>query len=467
MDDVLTRDDQGRSSIELDAELMDNISTLLEEGQRGMLLNIVADLHAADISSILSHLPFEEAKQLFQLLPVEQAGEALAELDDDFRAVLLEEESHTRLTALIDSLDSDDAADVLADLPNHVVQRVLPALEDAESVEELLAYDEDTAGGIMEAKYVAVPQGWTVAEATEEVRRHAETVEEVYAVYAIDDAGRLTGVVPLIQLLLSPAEKHINEIMETDLVYVTTDVDQEEVARIMERYDKVSLPVVDAGKRLRGRITIDDVVDVIRTEAEEDIQRLSGVSGGEETTDSALRIVRGRLPWILIGMVGSAIAAVVIGYFSGALQAVPILASFIPIVMATAGNAGVQSSAIAVQGLASGDIWQSDITRRIGRELFVGVLNGLAAAVVLGLLIIVLGVFFPDKIARPMLLTATAGAALLIVIVLATCIGAAVPLLLHRAGVDPAIATGPFITGSNDILGTVIFFVLATIFYLS
>jgi len=465
MDKAVTDTDRG--PMDLDIEFVGNISALLSEGQRGMVLNILADLHAADVSSLLSHLPFEEAKRLFQLLPVDQAGEALAELDDDFRAGLLEEESHSRITALIDALDTDDAADVLADLPEHVAQKVLPALEDAEDVEELLAYEEDTAGGIMEAEYVAVPQDWSVAEATEEVRRNAESVEEVYAVYAVDKRGQLKGVVPLIQLLLSPAGKRIRDIMDADVVYVTTDVDQEEVARIMERYDKVSLPVVDANRCLRGRITIDDVVDVIREEAEEDIQRMSGVSGGEEATDDAVRIVRGRLPWILAGMVGSAVAAVVIGYFSGALRLVPILASFIPIVNATAGNAGVQSSAIAVQGLASGDVWESDIFRRLGRELTVGVLNGMAASVVLGLFIIVLGTIFPDKVARPMLLAATAGTALVMVVVLATTIGAAIPLFLNKMGIDPAIATGPFITGSNDILGTAIFFLLATTFYIS
>ena len=464
--EVMEEQARAPGTFDLDSELVEDIEALIEGGERGMVLNIVADLHAADLALLLSHLPFDDAQRLFKWLPVEQAGEVLAELDDDFRAELLEEEPTDRLSAMIDELDSDDAADVLADLPEEVAQEVLPTLEDAEDVQELLGYEEDTAGGIMAREYVAVPTSWTVAEAIEEVRRHADAVDDLYGVFVVDDAGRLEGVVSLKQLLVSPSEARIAEVMDPDVEAVTAGVDQEEVARLMERYDLVSLPVVDDAGRLIGRITIDDVVDVIREEAEEDIQRMSGVAGGEEPTDSVLRVVRGRLPWILAGMVGSGVAAFIIGYFSGALQAVPVLASFIPIVMATAGNAGVQSSAIAVQGLASGDIWSSDIYRRLGRELLVGLMNGLAAAVVMGLIILLVGTFVPDRIERPFMLVVTAGTALIIVIVMATIIGATIPLVLDRLGVDPAIATGPFITGSNDILGTLVFFWLATLLYL-
>ncbi|GIV58870.1 MAG: hypothetical protein KatS3mg042_1783 [Rhodothermaceae bacterium] len=319
----------------------------------------------------------------------------------------------------------------------------------------------------MAREFVAVPVSWTVAEAIEELRRHADVVEDVYSVFAVDEQGHLQGIVSLKQLLLADPAARIGDIMDPDVDYVTADVDQEEVARLMERYDLVSLPVVDEQGRLIGRITIDDVVDVIREEAEEDIQRMSGVAGGEEPTDSVLRIVQGRLPWILAGMVGSGVAAFVIGYFSGALAVVPVLASFIPIVMATAGNAGIQSSAIAVQGLASGDVWASDILRRMLKELLVGLLNGLTAALIMGAFILVAGHLYPDKITDPARLALTSGAALMLVIVLATVIGATIPLLLNRIGIDPAIATGPFITGSNDILGTLIFFWLATHFYLA
>ncbi|GIV61078.1 MAG: magnesium transporter MgtE [Rhodothermaceae bacterium] len=466
-DGIIEKQGARPAEIELDQELVDNIRSLLEAGQRGMVLNIVADLHPADLASLMEHLSFDEARQLFQWLPVEQAGEVLAELDDDYRAELLEAESLQRLTAMLGELDTDDAADVLADLPEEVARTVLPHLEDAADLQELLTYEEDSAGGLMAREFVAVPVSWTVAEAIEELRRHADVVEDVYSVFAVDEQGHLQGTVSLKQLLLADPDARIGDIMDTDVDYVTADVDQEEVARLMERYDLVSLPVVDEQGRLIGRITIDDVVDVIREEAEEDIQRMSGVAGGEEPTDSVLRIVQGRLPWILAGMVGSGVAAFVIGYFSGALAVVPVLASFIPIVMATAGNAGIQSSAIAVQGLASGDVWASDILRRMLKELLVGLLNGFTAALIMGVFILIAGHLYPDKITDPVRLALTSGAALMIVIVLATVIGATIPLLLNRIGIDPAIATGPFITGSNDILGTLIFFWLATHFYLS
>ena len=362
---------------------------------------------------------------------------------------------------------------MLADLDEEVALQVLPELEDAEDVRELLAYDEETAGGIMATELVAVPQTWTVAEATEEVRRNAETVEEVFAVFVIDEAEVLQGVVTLKRLLLSPAETLIEGIMKPDVISVPTEIDQEEVARVMERYDLVSLPVIDADGCLVGRITIDDIVDVIREEAEEDIQRMSGITGDEEPTDSVLRITRGRLPWLLLGMLGAGMAGAVIGSFEEELRAVPVLAAFIPVVMAMAGNAGIQSSAIIVQGLASGDVWSSDILRRLTKETAVALVNGVALAVAMALFVFVVFVglaeIFPNAIPEvdlPGKLALTAGLSLLIVILLATVIGTTIPLLLDRFDVDPALATGPFITTSNDIIGLIIFFVLATLLYL-
>ena len=251
-------------ALEVDEQLVDDISELLEAGQRGMVLNLAADLHPGDLARLLSHLPPDEAKQLFYWLPPDLGGETLADLDDAFRADLLEEVQPERITELIDELDSDDAADVLADLDEEVALQVLPELEDAADVRELLTYDEETAGGIMATELVAVLPTWTVAETTEEVRRNAETVEEIFAVFVIDQAERLEGVVTLKRLLLSPAETSIESIMKSDVISVTTEIDQEEVARVMERYDLVSLPVIDADRCLVGRITIDDVVDVIR-----------------------------------------------------------------------------------------------------------------------------------------------------------------------------------------------------------
>lgn len=450
--------------LELDAELVEDISTLIDADEQGMVLNILADLHPADLASITTHLSKEEAQKVLEWLPIEIAAELLAELEDDFRSDLLDSFSPERLTAMIDELDSDDAADVLANLPSEVAEQILPELEDHDDVKELLSYEEDTAGGLMAAEFISVGIEYTVADATEEVRLHADKVQDIFVLFVVDDNEQLVGTVNMKRLLLSPAKARIKDIMKTDVVSVKTDVDQEDVARIMERYDLVTLPVVDFEGCLVGRITIDDIVDVIREEAEEDIQRMSGVAGGEEHTDSVLQIVRGRLPWLLMGLFGAALAAVVILFFHESLAAASILASFIPIVMATAGNAGIQSSAIAVQGLASGDIWATDFKKRLAKEVSVAIVNGLSVAAILAGAILIYGQV--TGIRGPIELAYTASLALLFVIILATTVGATIPLLLDKLGIDPALATGPFITTSNDILGILIFFLLAEWLYL-
>lgn len=447
-----------------DAELVEALQELVQRGERHLTLAAVIDMFPADLAQILVRLPEEKGQQLFHWLSDEQAGDVLAELKDAFRGDLLEDAPRERLTAMLDELDTDDAADVIADLPEALGQEILPTLKEHEEVEELLQYDEESAGGIMGAEYVAVPQNITVSEATEEVRRNAETVEVVYALFALDEDEKLAGVVSLRRLLLSPADTRITEIMEKDVISVPTNLDQEEVALIMEKYNLVSLPVVDPENRLAGRITIDDIVDVIRDEAEEDMMKMSGVRSCEEPTDSVLHIVAGRLPWLLAGLIGAGLAALVIGSFQHALREATLLAVFIPIVMATAGNAGIQSSAIAVQGLATGDVWLTDISRRLSKELRVALLNGVVAACVLGVAILLIAQVYP--LTRPVELAGTAALSLVLVIVLATCIGASIPLLLEHLKIDPAIATGPFITTSNDIMGILIFFLLADWIYL-
>ena len=446
----------------IDDDLAERVEDLLESGDREEAVRIAASLHPADLARLLNYLPAGERETLFGWLSSEQAGLALAELDEELRTRLLEETHPERLSEFLGYLETDDAADVLADLPEEVAARVLPLLDRSEEVRSLLHYDEESAGGIMGTEFVIVPETWTVAEATEEVRRNAETVEAVFAVFVSDAQGRVQGVVSLKNLLLTLADTPLSDIMDEDVITVTPEIDQEEVARIMQRYDLVSLPVVDARGEMLGRITIDDIVDVIRDEAEEDIQRMSGMSGSEEPSDSVFRVVRGRLPWLLIGMVGAGLSGLVIGQFENALEQAVILATFIPIVMAMAGNAGIQSSAIVVQGLASGELWASDVARRLGKELSVSLLNGLALALILGAVVMAL----PIGDASLELLALTASLSMLTVIVLATIIGATVPLLLHRMKIDPALATGPFITTSNDILGLGVFFLLATLIYL-
>ncbi len=453
---------------DVDAGLVDELDELIDDRQQAEALAAIGHLHAADLALVMSHLPVTAAYQLFDWLPGDVASELLPELDDDYRGDLLEAQNTRRVSSLIDTLDTDDAADVLADLPEPLVAQILPGLEDEEELRELLEYGEETAGGLMEAEYVTVKPTQTVAEATEEVRRLAETVDPVYAVYVVDAADRLLGIVHLKTLLLSRNTTLIEQIMDRDYVFVGPHTDQEDVARLMERRDLNVLPVVDEEGELLGRITIDDVVDVIREEAEEDIHRMSGLTGDEELTASVWSICRGRLLWLAVGLIGAFLSALVIQQFEGVLEQAVVLAMFIPVVTAMAGNAGMQSSAIAVQGLASGELWSSDLNRRLGKELVVALLNGIPLGVGIGAVVFLLyqvGLFSLDSSAA-MRLALTVSLALFTVIVLAATIGATVPLLLDRLGIDPALATGPFVTTSNDILGLIVYFAIAIVIFL-
>ena len=446
--------------LDLDESIVDDIAALLAGGQRGMVLNLVADLYPADVALLLRHLPDEEAKQLFRWLPAERASDTLAEMEDDLRAALLDDLARPVLRDLLDALDTDDAVDVLADLPDEVALQLLPDLEDTEDLTELMEYGEETAGGLMAREYVAIPPDWTLEEATDAVRRHADEVDEVYTAYVVDEAGILVGVVSLKQLLLSPATVRVRDIMETDFISVPVEVDQEAVGQLVQRYDLVSVPVVDGDGHMMGRITIDDVVDVIRDEAEEDIQRMSGITGEENTADTVAHISRGRLPWLIVGLVGSGLSGAVIGTFEGTLQQAVVLATFIPVVTAMGGNAAVQSAAIAVQGLGSGELWLSDAFTRIGKEMAVALLNGMVIA---GLLCGTVAAFGLGNVG---MLVATLGLTMLCVSLVATTNGALIPFLLTWLGIDPASAMGPFVTTLNDILGLAIYFLIATALYL-
>jgi magnesium transporter len=446
--------------LEVDESVVNDIVTLLSEGQRGMVLNLVADLYPADVALLLRRLPDDEAQRLFRWLPPELGSDVVAEMEDAVRAALMEELAPETLTDLIDVLDTDDAADVLADLPEETALQVLPDLGDAEDLTELLEYGEETAGGIMAREYVAIPPDWTLQKATEEVRRNAADVEEVYTAYVVDENGTLLGTLSLKQLLLSAGSVKVRDVMDPDFISVAPEVDQEEVGRVVRRYDLVSVPVVDESGRMMGRITVDDVVDVIRDEAEEDIQLMSGLTGQEGTVDTAVEVSRGRLPWLIVGLVGSGLSGTVIGVFEATLEQAVVLATFIPIVTAMGGNAAVQSAAIAVQGLGSGELWLSDAFKRIGKEMVVALLNGVVVAALLCGTVAALGM------GNVTMLVATLGLTMLCVSLVATTNGALIPFLLTWLGIDPASAMGPFVTTLNDILGLAIYFLIATALYL-
>ncbi|PSQ94886.1 MAG: magnesium transporter [Bacteroidetes bacterium SW_11_64_17] len=446
--------------LEVDESVVDDIVALLDEEQRGMVLNLIADLYPADIALLIRRLPDAEAHRLFRWLPPALGSKVVAEMEDAVRAALMEELPSQALVPLVDALDTDDAADVLADLSDETALQVLPDLEDAEDLTELLEYGEETAGGIMAREYVAIPPDWTLQEATEEVRRNAANVDEVYTAYVVDEDGTLLGVISLKQLLLSAGSVKVRDIMDPEFISVSPEVDQEEVSRVVQRYDLVSVPVVGEAGRMMGRITIDDVVDVIRDEAEEDIQLMSGLTGQEETVDTAVQVSRGRLPWLIVGLVGSGLSGTVIGVFEATLEQAVVLATFIPIVTAMGGNAAVQSAAIAVQGLGAGELWLSDAFKRIGKEMLVALLNGAVVAALLCGTVAALGM------GNVVSLVITLGLTMLAVSLVATTNGALIPFLLTWAGVDPASAMGPFVTTLNDILGLAIYFLIATGVYL-
>ncbi len=462
------------ASRELDETIVQQVQALLEREDTASALDLLKQLHPADVARLVTGLGRDEAASLTLALPTITGANVLAELDEVFCADLLSEVSTERITSLLNELESDDAADVLGNLDETLRQRVLRALEDRETVSDLLEYGPETAGGIMATEVVAVLADWTIAQATEEIRRNAENTQDLYVIFVTDQSGHLQGFVGIRSLLLSPSDAVIGDVMRKNIRYVTAEVDQEEVAKVMERYDLVSLAVVDSERRLMGHVTIDDAIDVIREEAEEDYQRLSGITGDADPTDSVLRITRGRLPWLFLGMIGAVFAGSVIGVYEENIQRVSVLAVFIPVVMAMAGNAGIQSSAIIVQGLASGEVWSVNMLRRIGKEVYIAIVNGLALAI--AMVIVVFLVFewmagaWPSLAAmhvpEPWRLATTAGGALFCVIVLASVIGVTIPLMFDRIGVDPALATGPFITTSNDIIGLVVFFMLATVLYL-
>ncbi len=441
----------------------EGIESLIEDGRRNAVVDIVKDWHPGDIADLLEWLPFATAKSLFGWLPLNTAGKCLAQVRPAFMTSLLSEIPPPRAVELIDVLESDDATDVVAHLPPTLAREVIRELKDQIEVVELLTYDSDTAGGIMSTRYVAVPVNATVEQATEQVRAHADILEEIFAVFVVDDDRHLLGVVDLKTLLLSAADTRLSEIMNSEVVSVGAAVDQEQAAHLMERYDLVALPVVDANNRLIGCITIDDAVDVLQQEAEEDISRISGAPIREVPNQPLFHAAVGRIPWLLAGLVGAALSGLVVGSFERTLRQAVILASFIPVVMAMAGNAGIQSAAVAVQAMASGTMWSGDLGRRIVRELIVALLNGIAMALVLGGFILIISQIV--AIPAPGSLALTAALSLIVVIFLAGSIGAVTPILLNRWGIDPALATGPVITTSNDILGVSVFFLLATALY--
>lgn len=439
-------------------ETLQDISELIASRSDGFLRNILLGLHAADIAEIMSRLPSEERKYLFKLLGTQKASEVLVEMDSSSREELLKGLEKSQISEVIAEMDSDDAADVVAELPDAIAADVLKTIsrEDSKEVRELLTHDEETAGGIMAKEFVSVNQNATAEEAIQEIRRKAEEVQEVFNVYVVDDGGRLVGVLSLKKLLLAHPNKKVREIMNKDVISVDTDVDQEEVANLVKKYDLVAVPVVDKSGLLVGRITVDDVVDVLEEEVSEDISKMAGITEEEARETPSFKASRLRLPWLLFAFTGELVSAFVMSQFETSLKNILSLIFFVPIIMAMGGNAGNQSAVIVVRGLATGEIDLADTKRRLFKEFRVALFNGFFCA---SLIFVVVSLWLNNK--RFGLII---GLAMIVVIVNATIVGAMIPLLLKKLRVDPAIATSPLISTSNDILGLAIYLGTATIF---
>jgi len=422
------------------------------------LENFIDKMRPADLADLVEHLEPDERLFIFKFLEPEGAGEVLVEIEPPVQESIINRLDNEAISEIVEELDSDDAADLVGDLPAERAREVIRAVGDevSEELGKLLPYEEDSAGGIMALEFVAVRADNTVRDAVEIIRGKREEVENLYYVWVVDDYERLAGLVALKELLLEEPDRKISAIMDTEVISVQTDTDQEEVARLVKKYDLVSIPVVDEGYRLVGRITHDDIIDVLEEEVDEDISLMAGVIHQEIAEDSPLKISRARLPWLIAGLLGGVLAALVINQFESSLERILALAFFFPVIMAMGGNTGTQAATVAVRGIATGDISLVNISKRLWMEMKVALVNGIICGILLGLIV---GFWISDY-----RMGAVVAVALVLIVLNSGFIGAAVPLVLKRWNVDPAIATGPFVTTSNDIISLLIYLGLVTIF---
>lgn len=436
-------------------DLLDQIRDLIAQQDASTLEQLLVDLHFADIAEIIDELSLEDAVFIVKLLDSEKTSEALMELDEDQRDRVLNALSPKEIADELEEMDTDDAADILNDLPQEVAQEVINEIEDerhAEDIVDLLRYEENSAGGLMAKELVKVNENWTVISCVSEMRAQAENVTRVHSIYVVDNNDKLKGRLSLKDLLTSAETTPIKDVCKPKVDYVTVNTSGEEVARVMRKYDLEAIPVVDELDRLVGRVTIDDIVDFITEEAEKDYQLASGISQDVEANDSIWELTKARLPWLVLGLVGGIGAAAIMDGFEEDLQNNVVLYLFTPLIAAMAGNVGVQSSAIIVQGIANDDL-RGSIGNRLIKEMLLAMLNGFILAILL------LGF---TLVTQDSYLTCIAiSVSLFAVIIVAGLVGTFVPLALHKRGIDPAIATGPFITTSNDIFGILIYLLIA------
>lgn len=445
---------------EINKTVIDSIQELIEKGADAKLRVKLKDFHYADIAEIIYELSTDQAIYLIKLLDSEKTAEALAEVDEDTRERILEKLSVKEIAEEISELDSDDAADLMAELPEERQERVMSEISDTSHVDdirELLAYDENTAGGLMAKEMVVVQEGLSVLKCLNAMRAQAEEVTRVHSIYVVDDKNRLKGRLSLKDLITANSKAIVKDVYIPKVDFVTANVSGEEVAKIMTKYDLEAIPVVNDKKVLLGRITIDDIVDLIKEEAEKDYQLAAGLSNDVEADDTIFQLTRARLPWLFLGLLGGLGSVFILKDFEAVMENPELrnLFFYMPLIAAMAGNVGVQSSAIIVQGLAN-DVVKGSLLSLLIKEVSLSLINGFALAVIL--------IIFGLLINQDINISLTIAGSMMGVIIIAALIGTFIPIFLNKKGIDPAIATGPFITTCNDIFGIFLFFYIAKIF---
>jgi len=438
---------------------LETLKEMIEKKLEFSIIDLFSNLHAADIAELIDNLDEEDRLRLFSLLEVDKASEVILELSDTSREQLIEDLSNEELTDIIEEMDSDDAADIIAELSDDQAKAVLDAIEpdDSEEVKELLKYPEDSAGGIMQSELVSVRRSATINDAFQAVAVAKDEIENIYDIFVVEDDNRLIGAVPLQRLITTKRFTPVVDLIDHDIVSVTVDMDQEEVARLFKKYDLVSVPVIDAEKRLLGRITIDDVMDTVDEETSEDIYRIAGLGEDDTVFNTPAESVKKRLPWLFLNLIMALTSVLVIGFFEDTIKFMVVLAFFMPVVAGLGSNAGGQTLALIVRGMALGEITFENAKRVLFRQLAVGIANGVSVGVVIGFIawlwkgIPVLGLIL--------------GLAMIISVFVGTFAGALIPLALKRLKLDPALGSQIFLTAFTDAFGFLSFLGLATLFF--
>ena len=443
---------------EFTPEYIDELKRLAEMRDEAAAKELLDDLHPADIAELFQELDHDEFQFFVDLLDDDTAADVLMEMDEDDRKEILANMSNETIAKqFLEHLDTDDAVDLIQELDEKDRDEVISHIDDVEQagdIIDLLKYDDDTAGGLMGTEMIVVNENWSMPECVKQMRLQAEDMDEIYNVYVVDNDNRLRGVFPLKKMITHPSVSKIKHVMQEDPISVKTDTPIEDVALDFEKYDLVAMPVVDSIGRLVGRITVDDVMDSVREQNERDYQLASGIATDIETDDSMFAQTKARLPWLLIGMVGGLANSVILGNFEAGFATNPAMALFIPLIGGTGGNVGIQSSAIVVQGLANGSLDLKNSMKQIWKEMGVSLIN----ALVISLLVFVYNCFRLDPL-NPT--TIAVSASLFAVVIFASVFGTLVPLMLERFNIDPALATGPFITITNDIIGMLIYTIIS------